>query len=88
MAFGHICRCLQEPFTLPQLHRTYEIVLGHPMDKSAFRKRMLDAQFLVEEGLISGVVGRAAMGYRIADRERAAVFPRTFRPFEVRSPQE
>jgi hypothetical protein len=31
---------LEEPFTLPQLQRTYEIVLGRPMDKSAFRKRM------------------------------------------------
>lgn len=57
MAFGHICRCLQEPFTLPQLQRTYEIVLGHPMDNSGFRKRMLDAQFLIEEGSISGSPG-------------------------------
>lgn len=79
---------LPEPFTLPQLQRTYEIVLGRPMDKSAFRKRMLDAQFLVEEGSISGVAGRAAMGYRIGDRDRAAVFPRTFRSFEVQSLQE
>ena len=75
----HLCA---EPFTLPQLQRTYEIVLGRPMDKSAFRKRMLDAQFLVEEGSISGDAGRAAMGYRVRDRERAAVFPRTFRSVE------
>jgi len=79
---------LQEPFTLPQLQRTYEIVLGRPMDKSAFRKRMLDAQFLVEEGSIGGGAGRAAMGYRIGDRERAVVFPRTFRSVEVQSPKE
>jgi 8-oxo-dGTP diphosphatase len=73
---------LEEPFTLPQLQRTYEIVLGRPMDKSAFRKRMLDAQFLLEAGSIAGDAGRAAMGYRILDRERAAVFPRTFRSVE------
>lgn len=79
---------LQEPFTLPQLQRTYEVVLGRPMDKSAFRKRMLDAQFLVEEGSIAGDAGRAAMGYRILDRERAAVFPRTFRSVEVQSTKE
>jgi len=66
---------LPEPFTLPLLQRTYEIVLGRPMDKSAFRKRMLDAGFLAE-------AGRTAMGYRIVDRERAAVFPRTFRAVE------
>jgi len=76
---------LSEPFTLPQLQRTYEVVLGRPMDKSAFRKRMLDAQFLVEEGAIAGDAGRAAMGYRIRDRERAAVFPRTFRSVEVQA---
>lgn len=76
---------LPEPFTLPQLQRTYETVLGRPMDKSAFRKRMLDAQFLIEAGSIAGDAGRAAMGYRILDRERAAVFPRTFRSVEVQS---
>lgn len=78
---------LPEPFTLPQLQRTYEIVLGRPMDKSAFRKRMLDAQFLVEQGTIAGDAGRSAMGYLVRDRERAAVFPRTFRSVEVQSPR-
>jgi len=79
---------LQEPFTMPQLQRTCEIVLGRPMDKSAFRKRMLDAQFLVEERSIAGDAGRAAMGYRILDRESAAIFPRTFRSVEVQSTRE
>ena len=79
---------LEEPFTLPQLQRTYEIVLGRPMDKSAFRKRMLDAQFLLEAGSIAGDAGRAAMGYRILDRERAAVFPRTFRSVESPASKE
>jgi len=79
---------LPEPFTLPQLQRTYEIVLGRPMDKSAFRKRMLDAQFLAETGSIAGDAGRTAMGYRILDRERAAVFPRTFRSVEVQSTKD
>jgi 8-oxo-dGTP diphosphatase len=79
---------LPQPFTLPQLQRTYEIVLGRPMDKSAFRKRMLDAQFLIETGSIAGDAGRAAMGYCILDRERAAVFPRTFRSVEVQSTKD
>ncbi len=73
---------LPEPFTLPQLQRSYEIVLGRAIDKSAFRKRMLDAQFLAEAGPTAGDAGRLAMGYRILDRERAAVFPRTFRAVE------
>ncbi|XAH22180.1 NUDIX domain-containing protein [Xylophilus sp. GW821-FHT01B05] len=73
---------LAEPFTLPQLQQTYEVVLGRPMDKSAFRKRMLDAQFLEEAGMVDGQQGRAAMGYRIKDRTRAATFPRMFRASE------
>lgn len=73
---------LAEPFTLPQLQQAYEIVLGRPTDKSAFRKRMLDAKFLEEAGAVEGGAGRAAMGWRIAQRERAAVFPRTFKARE------
>ena len=73
---------LAEPFTLPTLQRTYEAVLGRPMDKSAFRKRMLDAGFLEEAGAVGGTGGRAAMGYRIRDRSQPTVFPRTFRSGE------
>jgi 8-oxo-dGTP diphosphatase len=73
---------LLEPFTLPALQRVYEVVLARPMDKSAFRKRMLDADLLVEDGKVDGAFGRSAMGYRIRDRERAAIFPRTFRSVE------
>lgn len=73
---------LAEPFTLPELQHVYEIVLNRPLDKSAFRRRMLDAGFLAEQGPVSGVFGRPAMGYRIKDREQATVFPRTFRSGE------
>ncbi len=71
---------LTEPFTLPQLQRTYEIVLGRPVDKSAFRKRMLDSAFMEEAGMVDGAFGRPAMGYRLLDRSQAALFPRTFSP--------
>lgn len=73
---------LEEPFTLPQLQHTYEVVLGRPMDKSAFRRRMLDAGFLDEAGTVDGAFGRAAAGYRIRDRETAVTFPRTFKAGE------
>lgn len=73
---------LPEPFTLPELQAAYEVVLGRPLDKSAFRKRMLDGGFLVEAGRTDGAFGRAAMGYRIRERGLAAVFPRTFRSGE------
>ncbi|NPC55278.1 NUDIX hydrolase [Caenimonas soli] len=70
---------LSEPFTLPQLQHVYEVVLGRPLDKSAFRKRMLDAGFLQEAGMVDGPFGRTAMGYGVIDRQQFAVFPRTFK---------
>jgi 8-oxo-dGTP diphosphatase len=73
---------LAEPFTLPQLQRTYEVVLGRAMDKSAFRKRMLDANFLEEAGATDGVQSRVAMAYRIKDRAKATTFPRMFKSGE------
>lgn len=71
---------LNEPFTLPQLQHVYETVLGRTVDKSGFRTRMLAAQFLVEAGHVEGTSNRPAMGYRLADRSGAVVFPRTFSP--------
>ena len=73
---------LPEPFTLPQLQQVYEVVLGRALDKSAFRKRMLDSGFLAEVGTVDGTAPRKAMGYRIRDRSQATVFPRTFRSGE------
>ena len=73
---------LAEPFTLPQLQRVYEIILGRALDKSAFRKRTLDAGLLVEDGMTSGGFGRNAMGYRLAQRDSAIHFPRPFRSGE------
>ncbi|MFP6561603.1 NUDIX domain-containing protein [Paraburkholderia sp. B3] len=71
---------LPEPFTLPQLQRMYEIVLGRPVDKSGFRTRMLAAGFLSEAGYVAGESNRPAVGYRLVDRSTLAVFPRTFSP--------
>lgn len=73
---------LAEPFTLPELQRTYEIVLGRDLDKSAFRKRMLDADFLEEAERVTGAAGRQAQGYRIRERASATVFPRPFKSGE------
>ena len=71
---------LPEPFTLPQLQRMYEVVLGRPVDKSGFRTRMLVARFLEEVGYVEGESNRPAMGYRLLDRAAPVVFPRTFSP--------
>jgi 8-oxo-dGTP diphosphatase len=71
---------LPEPFTLPQLQRTYEIVLGRPVDKSGFRTRMLAADFLVDVGIVESDSNRPPMGYRLKDRDTPVFFPRTFSP--------
>ena len=78
---------VEEPFTLPQLQRVYEAVLGRPLDKSAFRTRMLDAGFLEETGFVDGSSARPAMGYRIVDRAAPVVFPRTFKATESAGPR-
>ena len=71
---------LPEPFTLPQLQRMYEVVLGRPVDKSGFRTRTLAADFLDEVGSVEGESNRSAAAYRIRDRQRVVNFPRTFSP--------
>ena len=71
---------LSEPFTLPQLQRTYEIVLGRSVDKSGFRTRMMAADFLVEVGVVESDSNRPPMGYRLKDRDMPVFFPRTFSP--------
>jgi len=77
---------LKEPFTLPQLQKMYEIVLGRPVDKSSFRTRMLSAQFLEETGLLDSTAPRTPMGYRIINRATPVYFPRTFSP-HVKKPR-
>ncbi|KQV85942.1 NUDIX domain-containing protein [Rhizobacter sp. Root1221] len=71
---------LPEPFTLPQLQRTYEVVLGRPVDKSSFRTRMLAADFLAETGIVESSANRPPMGYKLKDRGAPVFFPRMFSP--------
>ena len=69
---------LSEPFTLPQLQRIYEVILGRELDKSGFRTRALAAEFLEETGHMDVGAPRPAMGYCLKDRKSPKVFPRTF----------
>jgi 8-oxo-dGTP diphosphatase len=70
---------LTEPFTLPQLQRVYETVLGRSVDKSAFRTRALAVpDFLEEVGPQATGAPRSPMGYRLVNRLQPVTFPRTF----------
>lgn len=71
---------LSPPFTLPQLQKAYETVLGRAVDKSGFRTRMLAAGFLEEIGAMDVGAPRPAMGYRLKTEQTLAYFPRTFSP--------
>jgi ADP-ribose pyrophosphatase YjhB (NUDIX family) len=69
---------LPEKFTLPDLQRVYELVLGRNMDKSAFRKRMAEADFLeAVPGEKRAASNRPAQFYRIKRGLSTIFFDRT-----------
>lgn len=71
---------LPEEFTLPELQHAYEVVLGRPVEKSAFRTRVLAAELVEEtEGRRVGP-NRPAQLYRLKSPGELIFFPRTFSP--------
>lgn len=71
---------LPEEFTLGDLQHVYEVVLARALDKSAFRTRMLAADFIVPTDAVRVGPNRPAQLYRLAKRGAVAYFPRTFSP--------
>jgi 8-oxo-dGTP diphosphatase len=71
---------LPEEFTLSELQRAYEIVLGRPVEKSAFRTRINDARLVEKVPRLRATGSRPAQLYRLRDRTNAVFFPRTFNP--------
>jgi len=65
-------------FTLPELQRTFEIVLNRELDKSAFRTRMLSAKVIEETGGYRAGSRRPALLYRLAE-DASHQLPATFR---------
>ena len=43
---------LPDQFTIPELQRLYEVILGRKIDRGNFRKRMLKSGFLVKTGQV------------------------------------
>jgi len=76
-------RALGDAFSLPHLQKAYELILGEKLDKSAFRKKILESGFLEEApgrlAQASGA-GRPSSLWRIKQAEGApiATFRRTF----------
>lgn len=67
-------------FTLPDLQRVYEIVLDRPLEKSAFRTRMLAADVIEPVARMRKGANRPAQLYRLKKTKSPIYFTRTFNP--------
>ena len=67
-------------FTLPDLQRVYEIVLDRPLEKSAFRTRMLAADLIEAVAKMRRGPNRPAQLYRLKKNKSPIYFARTFNP--------
>jgi len=59
---------LPRKFRLTDLQRVYEAVLGHPLDKRNFRKKILSLGLIESVGEVEGGAHRPAMLYRFRSR--------------------
>lgn len=71
---------LPAEFTLTELQRTYEIILGEKLDKRNFRRRILAAKIIEETPRLRGGEGRPARLYRyrpdaVAEVKTRRLFP-------------
>lgn len=68
----HLC---PERFTLPQLQSVYEAVLGEPIDKVSFRRKLAELDVLepIEGARLTGASHRPAQLYRVKPAWRRAL---------------
>jgi len=66
---------LEEEFTLTEVQKVYEAVLGIKMEKKSFRRRLLEGHFLEETGNIRRASHRPAQLYRLIEKQ-PYYFPR------------
>ena len=67
-------------FTLPELQRVYEIVLDRPLEKSAFRTRILATDLIEPIAKMRRGPNRPAQLYRLKKNKEPVYFVRTFNP--------
>jgi 8-oxo-dGTP diphosphatase len=67
-------------FTLPELQRVYEVVLDRPLEKSAFRTRILSADVVEPIAKTRKGPNRPAQLYRLKRSKHPTYFVRTFNP--------
>ena len=71
---------LPREFTLTELQRAYEAVLGRPLEKSAFRTRVLAADLVEPVNKVREGPNRPAQVYRLSNPGRPVFFARTCSP--------
>jgi 8-oxo-dGTP diphosphatase len=72
------CYLLPPEFTLPELQATYEITMGCPLDKSSFRRKLDELEFLeLLEGKLKAGKHRPAQLYRVRKDKSLVLFDRT-----------
>jgi ADP-ribose pyrophosphatase YjhB (NUDIX family) len=69
-------------FTLTELQRVYEVVLGRTLEKKAFRTRILATDLVEEVPRMKEGRSRPAQLYRLSNRRRPVFFARPFSPRE------
>jgi 8-oxo-dGTP diphosphatase len=67
---------LPETFTLTELRRVYEVILGTGIPEPSFRKRILQSGILEEAGMQANISNRPAKLYRLV-RHQSHYFPGT-----------
>jgi ADP-ribose pyrophosphatase YjhB (NUDIX family) len=71
---------LPREFTLTELQRVFETVLGRPLEKKAFRTRVLAADLLEAVDELRETSRRPAQLYRAIRRDGLVFFPRALEP--------
>jgi 8-oxo-dGTP diphosphatase len=69
-------------FTLTELQQAYESVLARPIDKSAFRTRMLASDLLEVTNQFKEAANRPAQLYKLKSTIEPVFFQRTFNPIK------
>ncbi|MGY6273941.1 NUDIX hydrolase [Methylomonas rapida] len=67
---------LPETFTLPELQHLHEILIGKPLQKKSFRRRIEQAELLIDTGEKRSEGGRPAVLYRMKQGSGAYTFVR------------
>lgn len=75
---------LPREFTLTELQRAYEMILGRDLEKSAFRTRVLAAQLVQPVSRMRAGPNRPAQLYRLKNAGAPVYFPRPFSPRDKR----